>query len=63
MIEMMKERDITVPIIVGGSVITKDDANKLKAMGAADAFCPSASDHEIIQSIRRIAGEGSESND
>lgn len=57
MIEMMKERDIKVPIIVGGSVITKDDANKLKAMGAADAFCPSAADHEIIQSIKGIIRE------
>ena len=32
------------------------------AMGAADAFCPSAADSEIIESIKRIAGEGSESN-
>lgn len=63
MIEMMKERDIKVPIIVGGSVITKDDANKLRAMGAADAFCPSAADSEIIESIKRIAGEGSKSNE
>jgi methylmalonyl-CoA mutase cobalamin-binding subunit len=59
---MMKERDFKIPIIVGGSVITKEDANKLRAMGAADAFCPSATDSEIIESIKRIAGEGSESN-
>ncbi|MBP1721557.1 MAG: methylmalonyl-CoA mutase [Deltaproteobacteria bacterium] len=62
MIEMMKERDLSIPIIVGGSVITVDDASKLRAMGAADAFCPSASDSEIIESIKRIAGEGSGHN-
>ena len=62
MIEMMKERDIKVPIIVGGSVITKDDANKLEAMGAETAFCPSAPDHEIIETIKRIAGERSKPN-
>jgi methylmalonyl-CoA mutase C-terminal domain/subunit len=60
MIEMMKERDITVPIIVGGSVITKDDANKLEAMGAEAAFCPSAADGEIIERIKKIVREGSE---
>ena len=63
MIEMMKERDIKVPIIVGGSVITKDDAHKLRAMGAADSFCPSATNSEIIESIKRIAAKGSESNE
>ena len=54
MIEMMKERDLNIPIIVGGSVITKEDASKLKAMGAADAFCPSATDYDIIESIKKI---------
>jgi methylmalonyl-CoA mutase C-terminal domain/subunit len=63
MIEMMKERDIKVPIIVGGSVITRDDAKKLKAMGAANSFCPSAADREIIESIQKIAHEGSKSNE
>jgi methylmalonyl-CoA mutase C-terminal domain/subunit len=62
MIEMMKERDITIPIIVGGSVITKDDANKLRAMGAANAFCPSATDKEIVASIKNIVHEGYERN-
>lgn len=62
MIEMMKERDIKIPIIVGGSVITKDDANKLKAMGAADAFLPSATDQDIIESIKKIVRQGSERN-
>ena len=62
MIEMMKERDIKIPIIVGGSVITKEDAAKLKAMSAADAFCPSATDKEIIESIKRIVHEGHEHN-
>jgi len=61
-IEMMKERDIKIPIIVGGSVITKEDAAKLKAMSATDAFCPSATDKEIIESIKRIVHEGHEHN-
>ena len=29
MIEMLKERDLSIPIIVGGSVITHEDASKL----------------------------------
>jgi methylmalonyl-CoA mutase C-terminal domain/subunit len=62
MIEMMKERDFKIPIIVGGSVITKEDANKLQAMGAANAFCPSATDKEIIESIKKIVHEGSGHN-
>jgi methylmalonyl-CoA mutase C-terminal domain/subunit len=58
MIEMLKERDLEVPIIVGGSVITKEDASKLKAMGAADAFCPSATDNDIVESIKKIVLDG-----
>ena len=58
MIEMLKERDLSIPIIVGGSVITHEDAAKLKAMGAADAFCPSVSDNDIIESIKKIVLDG-----
>ena len=51
---MLKERDLDIPVVAGGSVITDEDAHKLREMGAADAFCPSTTD-KIIESIRRIA--------
>ena len=58
MIEMLKENDLYVPIIVGGSVITQEDASKLRAMGAADAFCPSVTDNDIVESIKKIVLNG-----
>lgn len=58
-IEMLKESDLHIPIIVGGSVITQEDASKLRAMGAADAFCPSATDNDIIEGIKKIVQERS----
>jgi methylmalonyl-CoA mutase C-terminal domain/subunit len=54
MIEMLKERGLEIPVIAGGSVITKEDASKLRGMGVADAFCPSATHKEIIESIQKI---------
>lgn len=59
MIEMLKESDLSIPIIVGGSVITQEDASKLRAMGAADAFCPSATDSDIVEGIKKIVHERS----
>ena len=54
LLKMLKERDLDIPVVVGGSVITDEDAHKLLEMGAADAFCPSTTREEIIASISRV---------
>jgi methylmalonyl-CoA mutase C-terminal domain/subunit len=54
LIELLKERGIEIPVIVGGSVITSGDVKRLEEMGVAAAFGPSSTDHEIIETIKNI---------
>ena len=44
-------------VVAGGSVITDEDAHKLREMGAADAFTPSTTREEIIASISSAVAE------
>ena len=49
------ERD--VPVVVGGSVVTPNDARAIVERGVAAAFGPTAESGEIVETIRRLAGE------
>jgi len=55
-IELLRQRGVTIPVVVGGSVITPGDRKKLVEMGAAQAFGPGATEREIVEAIRAIAG-------
>jgi methylmalonyl-CoA mutase C-terminal domain/subunit len=55
LLELLKENRLEIPVVVGGSVITPGDREKLEAMGVAAAFGPSSKNEEIIETIRRIA--------
>jgi len=55
LIELMKTEQVEIPIVVGGSVITPGDVNKLMEMGVAAAFGPSSTNEEIVEAIKRIA--------
>lgn len=57
LLRMLKEKAIAIPVILGGSVITPGDRKKVQAMGAAAAFGPSATNEEIVESVRRIVSE------
>lgn len=52
--DMLKDKELNIPIIVGGSVITPGDSKKLKAMGVAAVFGPSTTNEEIIESIQQL---------
>ncbi len=52
---MLKEQHLGIPIVVGGSVITPEDRKKLKDMGVAVAFGPSATNDEIVESIQQLS--------
>jgi methylmalonyl-CoA mutase C-terminal domain/subunit len=54
LIGMLKEQKLSIPIVVGGSVITPGDGKKLKEMGVAVAFGPSATNDEIVESIQQM---------
>ena len=54
MFQMMKDEKIDVPVIVGGSVITPGDRERLLEMGVAAAFPSGARDDEIIDTVRNL---------
>ena len=55
LLELMKEKGVDIPVVVGGSVITPGDSKRLAEMGIAAVFGPGAPDEQIIETIRRIA--------
>ena len=51
----LRERDLDVPVVVGGSVVTASDARAIRAKGVAAAFGPTADSTEIVATIERLA--------
>lgn len=54
LIELLRERQLSIPVIAGGSVITGTDEKSLLDMGVAAAFGPSASLEDIIAEVKRL---------
>jgi methylmalonyl-CoA mutase C-terminal domain/subunit len=51
----LREHDLDVPVVVGGSVVTAADARAIRARGVAAAFGPTAEGMEIVATIERLA--------
>lgn len=51
---MLKEKNLNIPVIIGGSVITPGDVENVKNLGVAEAFGPSSTMDEIIETVKRI---------
>jgi len=54
----MEKNEMNVPVVVGGSVITPGDAEKLLNMGVDAALGPNTSSQEIVSVIQRLAQPG-----
>ena len=54
LLDLMEKKALAIPVIVGGSVITPGDSEKLKDMGVSAAFGPSSGREDIIDTIKRI---------
>ena len=59
LLKLLKEKDLEIPVIVGGSVITPGDRKTLLKKGIAAAFGPASTTDDIIQTINSIAGHDS----
>jgi methylmalonyl-CoA mutase C-terminal domain/subunit len=55
LVEELARRGADVPVVIGGSVITAADAERMKAAGVAAVFAAGARDTEIINCIRDLA--------
>ncbi len=51
---MLKDQHLNIPVVVGGSIITPGDIRKLKDMGVAAVFGPSATNDEIVKTIQQL---------
>lgn len=52
---LIEEKGLDIPVIIGGSVITPGDADKVKDLGVTEAFGPSARNEDIVAAVKRIA--------
>ena len=55
LLELLRAQDLNIPVVVGGSVVTADDARKLVAKGVAAALGPTVTREDIVATIRRLA--------
>jgi methylmalonyl-CoA mutase C-terminal domain/subunit len=56
----LREHDLDIPVVVGGSVVTAADAQAIRAQGVAAAFGPTADGAEIVATIERLARDSTE---
>ncbi|MCP3984206.1 MAG: methylmalonyl-CoA mutase [bacterium] len=56
----LREYALDLPIVVGGSVVTAEDARAIQAKGVAAAFGPTTPSAEIVATIQRLVGEPAE---
>jgi methylmalonyl-CoA mutase C-terminal domain/subunit len=54
LLELIRQKAVNIPVVVGGSVITPGDREKLASMGVAASFGPSSSNKDIIETIKNI---------
>lgn len=58
LIERVGECGRTIPIVVGGSVLTPEDRKRLAALGVAACFGADATPDDIVNAIRDLAAAG-----
>jgi methylmalonyl-CoA mutase C-terminal domain/subunit len=58
LLALLREQKLEIPIVVGGSVVTADDARAIQAKGVAAAFGPTAGPAEIVATIERLGRGG-----
>ncbi len=55
LLDLLRAQALDIPVVVGGSVVTADDARKLLDKGVAAALGPTATRDDIVATIRRLA--------
>ncbi|SMC77805.1 cobalamin B12-binding domain-containing protein [Novosphingobium sp. B1] len=55
LVEELRSRNLNIPVMIGGSVVTADDAVKMKNLGVAAVFGAGARDDEIVDAVRSLA--------
>ena len=56
LMELLREQGLDTPVVVGGSVVTPEDARAIQAKGVAAAFGPGARPEDVVATIERLGG-------
>jgi len=56
MMELITGGGLDIPVVIGGSVLSREDKAAIEAKGVAASFGPGARAEEIVETIRRLAG-------
>ena len=59
LVEELRNRGSDIPVIIGGSVITPEDGEKMRQSGVAAVFTSSVDAHELIERLRALIGSRS----
>jgi methylmalonyl-CoA mutase, C-terminal domain len=54
LIEELHERGSDIPVVIGGSVITPEDAESMRRSGVAAVFAKSTGSEEVIECVRAL---------
>lgn len=57
LLSLLRQQKLGVPVVVGGSVVTPEDARAIQAKGVAAAFGPTADMSEVVATVARLARE------
>ena len=60
LVELLEKERITIPVVVGGSVVTEKDKESILQQGVSAAFGPMATAEEIVECIGQIVKEETE---
>jgi len=55
LIEELRKRGSDIPVVIGGSVITAEDGEKMRQSGVAAVFTSSTDTGEIIECLRDLS--------
>ena len=56
LLQLLREQDLDVPVVVGGSVVIPNDARALLDKGVRAAFGPTATPTEIVATLQKLVG-------
>jgi methylmalonyl-CoA mutase C-terminal domain/subunit len=54
LMEGMRDRGLSVPVVLGGLVVTPTDAGRVRENGVAATFGPGADPESIVAAVRRL---------
>ena len=55
LVDRLSAAEPSIPVMVGGSVVTPADRTEIMAQGVAEAVLPTATEEEVVAAVRELA--------